>query len=125
MKNEIKQQWVDALRSGEYRQGHLALRDIGVNGNPDSYCCLGVLCDLAEKSGVVNKSADTTGLYYKYGTESEEFQGAYLPESVRKWAGIEENNPKVSHRNIFQTLAGLNDSGYGFKEIATIIEDSL
>lgn len=35
---EIKQKWLDALRSGEYKQGKGRLRD----GN-GAYCCLGVL----------------------------------------------------------------------------------
>lgn len=41
MDADIRQQWVDALRSGKYEQGRRLLRD--ANGN---YCCLGVLCDI-------------------------------------------------------------------------------
>ena len=40
MNPEVKQKWIDALRSGDYEQGSEKLR--GVNG----YCCLGVLCDI-------------------------------------------------------------------------------
>lgn len=39
---ELKEQWVGALRSGLYEQTQEVLRD----GN--SYCCLGVLCDLID-----------------------------------------------------------------------------
>jgi hypothetical protein len=35
---EIKEKWVAALRSGQFKQGRGSLR----NGN--QYCCLGVLC---------------------------------------------------------------------------------
>ena len=37
---ENVKQWVQALRSGEYHQGHGRLK------NADEYCCLGVLCDI-------------------------------------------------------------------------------
>ncbi len=41
LKPEVKQKWVEALRSGRYKQGRRKLR-VG-----DEYCCLGVLCDIA------------------------------------------------------------------------------
>lgn len=40
MKAALKKKWIDALRSGNYKQGHSVLR------NDDHYCCLGVLCDV-------------------------------------------------------------------------------
>lgn len=40
MKKEIKEKWIAALRSGEYKQGRSYLR---IN---KKYCCLGVLCDI-------------------------------------------------------------------------------
>ena len=46
MKPEIKKLWVDALRSGEYKQAREVLR---TNGGT-SFCCLGVLTDLYCKS---------------------------------------------------------------------------
>ena len=41
---KLQQNWVDALRSGNYQQGYnyLSQRD----GSNQKYCCLGVLCDL-------------------------------------------------------------------------------
>jgi hypothetical protein len=42
MKTEIKERWINALRSGEYRQDKTCLRTI--NG----YCCLGVLLDVTK-----------------------------------------------------------------------------
>lgn len=38
MNPELKGKWVEALRSGEYKQGQFTFR------NGDRYCCLGVLC---------------------------------------------------------------------------------
>lgn len=40
MNEEMKAEWLNALRSGNYKQGEQKLRDY------DHYCCLGVLCDL-------------------------------------------------------------------------------
>ena len=48
MHQEVKQQWVTALRSGEYAQGNGHLR------KDDEYCCLGVLCDIAVKAAVTH-----------------------------------------------------------------------
>ncbi len=41
MNPEIKSLWLAALRSGTYSQGRERLR-----GEADSFCCLGVLCDI-------------------------------------------------------------------------------
>lgn len=38
-----KQQWLDALRSGEYQQGRERLRAYEVGDESPRYCCLGVL----------------------------------------------------------------------------------
>lgn len=42
MDSGLKKQWVDALRSGSYRQSTGYLRDDIDNG----FCCLGVLCEI-------------------------------------------------------------------------------
>ena len=48
MNSEVKGQWTTALRSGEYEQGNGVLRTID-----NTYCCLGVLCELAVKANVI------------------------------------------------------------------------
>lgn len=45
MNSDIKKLWIAALLSGEYTQGRKVLR-----GADDTYCCLGVLCDLHRKA---------------------------------------------------------------------------
>ena len=42
MTPELKQKWIEALRSGKYKQGRTVLRNL-----EDQFCCLGVLCDVA------------------------------------------------------------------------------
>lgn len=46
---EIKGQWVAALRSGKYVQGHGLLRLSG--DGFEAFCCLGVLADIVNPSG--------------------------------------------------------------------------
>lgn len=43
---DLAVQWVHALESGEYQQGKGFLHP-----TPDTYCCLGVMCDLADPNG--------------------------------------------------------------------------
>lgn len=40
MHQEIKEEWIEALRSGKYKQATGKLRV------DDSYCCLGLLCEI-------------------------------------------------------------------------------
>lgn len=42
MEASLKAKWIEALRSGKYKQGRLALRT-----RDDHFCCLGVLCDVS------------------------------------------------------------------------------
>lgn len=41
MNGELKAKWLEALRSGRYKQGQGRLRD-----ESNQFCCLGVLCDV-------------------------------------------------------------------------------
>ena len=40
MKQEIAERWVQALRSGKYKQGRRVLKQ------GENFCCLGVLCEV-------------------------------------------------------------------------------
>ena len=122
MRDDIKRRWVDALRSGEYAQGQERLR---VN---DEFCCLGVLCDLAAKDGVVRVEDEIVDgeerrIYY-YGDGKELLSDLFLPASVRIWAGLDDDNPRVLSDDA-SSLASLNDSGYSFLDIAEIIQEQL
>lgn len=55
MNAELKAKWVEALRSGEYRQGEGRLYDNATN----TFCCLGVLCKI---TGMSLLGADREGL---------------------------------------------------------------
>lgn len=106
MNSQIKQAWTEALLSGNYDQTKARLYD-GDNG----FCCLGVLCDLYLKE----KNLEWESKHTIFG------QYEYLPESVMKWAELDNDNPKVNG----EFLSELNDGGKPFSEIAKLIEEHL
>lgn len=102
MKPEIKQKWVEALRSGKYAQGEGSLR------HQDKFCCLGVLCD------VMGADWATRTLN---GEEIEREDESYLREPVLEMAGLNHGTQK--------NLAHMNDSQCPFIQIADLIEKTL
>jgi hypothetical protein len=124
MNKEIKEQWVSALRSGKYKQGNGALRNI-----KDEFCCLGVLCDIVapEKWELNNKT-----LLYGIDNKSKYLETAVLFSEIRELTGVEltcvgeygEFEGSVSYNNIdHDNLVSLNDEGMSFEEIANVIEE--
>jgi hypothetical protein len=107
--------WVDALRSGEYRQASEALT------NGEGYCCLGVACQISGL-GKWEREANETEIHYAIGSDFD--SDAYtLPRSVRRWLGVYTGNPEVDVGNTSEQLAHLNDSGeWNFHQIADAIE---
>lgn len=108
------QMWVDALRSGKYKQGTRILKD--AYGN---YCCLGVACEI---SGLGRWE---TGLGYvvPYGL-GEDYSMSFMPKPVGEWYGL-------GTRDVFLHIGGgeceyvtvLNDvDRFTFEEIAYAIE---
>lgn len=55
MDKKLARKWVDALRSGKYKQGRNSLVKDG------KYCCLGVLCELLP-GGISLHGHDNSGL---------------------------------------------------------------
>lgn len=118
MNKDIKKKWVDALRSGKYVQGYDTLKN-----NSGEYCCLGVLCDLAAKEGVVQEKLLTYGAGSKYYYDGE---GSVLPDSVMDWASLEDIIVRVEYEDAPVSLDDLNDSHrLTFNQIADLIEEQL
>lgn len=112
MNQDIKKKWVDALRSGNYKQGKLKLRN-----RDDEFCCLGVLCDLAAKEGIVKELAECGVFYY-------DGDSLIPPPSVVEWAG---GDLEFLDIDIAAGIEGhyveLNDQdGLTFDQIADLIE---
>jgi len=98
MNPEVKQMWVDALRSGKYAQGFGALEKDG------RFCCLGVLQDLAPSN-------------IKRSTNNED-----ISVHIRDWAGLELIDPIIG----YNYATHWNDKErLSFNEIADLIEEYL
>lgn len=98
---ELKAKWLEALRSGQYKQGQKCLRT-----DDNCYCCLGVLADVMDPSkwsrhdrawhwqAKFQEDSDDGGCWESDRTE-------YLPDAV----AAELNFPK----DVQQTLGNMND----------------
>lgn len=96
---ELKTKWVEALRSGDFKQTRSEFRRERGNGDV-SYCCLGVLCVV----GGVEPKPTACGNW--------DFADTALGKNLegKLWA---------------DQLASLNDSGAAFPEVANFIELNL
>lgn len=124
MNTKIKTKWINALKSGKYRQacGNLRHKSNSTQKKP-SHCCLGVLCDiwLKEKGGKWEYLDDSNPHIAGVLGEVD-----VLPDGVRDWAGLDRNDPLVmTDDDGEQTLSEINDSGVKFNKIANYIEKSL
>lgn len=111
MDKKIKQKWLKALRSGKYKQGKYQLR------REDSFCCLGVLCDIHSKEQGISWEESTSGT-----NEISENSGNFeilLPPKVELWSGLANNDV------LRQLVSKNDDEGASFKEIADIIDTNL
>jgi len=115
MEASLKAKWIEALRSGKYKQGRWALRTRSgkykqgrwaLRTKSDDFCCLGVLCDI---SGV--SKWEENGQCYSY-------DGALclLPPCLRNQLTREAK----------ETLMEMNDySGMSFPHIADWIKTNI
>lgn len=112
--------WVDALRSGKYKQGSGYLRQ------GDKYCCLGVVCELcplveAEASNALsNEDPEYERTVYYY-----DGQMGLLPGAVADWLGL-ESDPILKNRVGDEPLTATNANdteSMSFETIARLIEE--
>jgi len=125
MNQDVKAEWVKALRSGEYKQNceYSVLRTAD-----NTFCCLGVLTDLAVKAGVLPEGEynDLEKRYdYQNSDMPNDVNAAYLPVAVINWADVHISNPIIKPGSNNDTAAGQNDGGTSFSEIADLIEQHL
>lgn len=116
MNKEIKTRWIDALRSGKYKQTQRLLKSIV--GLEEHYCCLGVLCDVLKDDvkGQWRGTIFETPLL-KRGSQR------VLPCEICMLAEVSHvgNYTKDGKKNF---LTDDNDTGKTFEEIANIIEEN-
>jgi hypothetical protein len=127
---KIIKQWVRNLESGLYKQTKDTLCNVAGEGlntgkKNDSFCCLGVLCDMAVRAGVISKAVTDDDGQMLYDGES-----GTLPKSVIQWAGLrtEDGEYETGKTDAYgpntYTLAKLNDRGKSFKHIAKVIKSA-
>jgi hypothetical protein len=127
MRTDIKKRWMDALRSGEYKQGKGCLAR-NCSGEKE-YCCLGVLCDIYMQDHPnetmtweydLDDSTNETKIGSLHGTEF------VLPHKVQEWSGLGEAVPMVDYRYSHYMISELNDShNMNFNKLADLIEEEL
>lgn len=102
----VKARWLEALRSGRYRQGLGALRPSSTR-----FCCLGVLCDILEPEGWRQSS----NMDFKH------LEFNFMPgQSTYGKAGMTGDE-----MGDMDTLSRMNDEGQSFEQIARWIEENL
>ncbi len=105
-----KGKWLIALRSGKYKQGSGRLRS-----RDDTYCCLGVLCDVAIESGWTPHKGERDPSYTMLGAN------AYLPLKFGLHVGISgEREDDITRMN-----DGAGEPVMSFNDIADWIEENL
>lgn len=121
MFQEKAMELVAALRSGSYRQGFKVLRRVD-----NSFCCLGVACDIA-KVTPWHDEPELGSPYYEIGVERK--YGS-MPKLVMNHFGfygssgnVQPSQPPLqTSKGEFSCLADANDAGVPFTEIADLIE---
>jgi hypothetical protein len=107
MDAQIKQKWVEALRSGKYQQGQ------GILKGGNEYCCLGVLCEVMGAtfySGSPVLLSNSQTLKRSSGDE-------LLNRNALQIVGMTERDQDM--------VAKMNDGGKSFANIADHIEEHL
>lgn len=117
-KQEIREEWIAALRSGEYKQIRGRLH------NSSGFCCLGVLADLYLKEQGRNWGGD----YYIIGKDGSYFE-TLLTSEIVTWAGLYDDGGSRVIDGQFspESLAMMNDGAgnlktHSFEDIADLLE---
>lgn len=123
MNPEVKSAWLTALRSGNYVQTRFNLERIDSDGT-SKFCCLGVLCDIAEKENIIDRRVYPDSYNCAvYGPSLPQFafdldfssRTGTLPDEVSYWAKLDTKSEN--------SLVELNDGQrLSFDEIADWIE---
>lgn len=111
MREDVAKRWIEALRSGKYKQGQ---GELNCNNN---FCCLGVLCDLYKDELQIKTRVVECGVITVYDNAT-----TLLPHSVRTFAEMKSTSGRLTKD---LSLVSLNDNGKTFAEIADVIEQNI
>jgi hypothetical protein len=104
-----KKKWIEALRGGKYKQTTRYLRR-----ENNTYCCLGVICDLVAPENWGNVENHRGVLNFTF--QGEVCRDLLPIALMRKLC--------ITHKEV-DILAHLNDGGSLFDDIANHIEENL
>jgi hypothetical protein len=122
MNSTIKERWITALRSGKYQQMRTMLR----GGDANSYCCLGVLCELYREDHDASWEPVTILDESRLGFAVPGTLPALglPPHIVVQWAGLDDDTIEdLAFRN--DGMEHYTDDAHSFAEIASVIERDL
>ncbi|MFC3453979.1 hypothetical protein [Amycolatopsis speibonae] len=115
----VKRIWLDALRSGEFRQARGAMRLSDGFMDP-----LGILCELYRRDQGGNWAPRDDGWVFR-DARNQYAAGGDLTPAILKWAGSRASRCGLAAPGATWAIANLNDSGAPFAEIAELIEENL
>lgn len=126
--------WVEALRSGQYRQGLWELERLG-RGEGSEHCCLGVATRVAMAGGasveaIVLEDDPATRFVSILDAGCSHPTVGHLPKAAAEWFGLPvmsetSTNVEVMYGGKMKRLTDLNDvEKLSFDEIADLIEET-
>jgi hypothetical protein len=135
LRDNIKKEWLAALRTGGYKQGKSRLLSTSVltgGENEDRFCCLGVMCDLEVRRGL----ADWEPQEGFSGSKIRQYSTPYA-DGVRNAIAMTGRPPHnmasewfksgaITYEGVVTQLIKMNDKqGKTFKQIAAWINKNL
>lgn len=112
--------WLEALKSGEYKQGKRFLHRITKSNNESSFCCLGVACDLFKEELNINfqlrLNGHDLGGFYNDG-------GALPPQKIADHLGLNNilGGSSLKDGNL---LTKINDNSNDFNAVIKVLEET-
>ena len=124
MDRKLKQRWLDALRSGRYRQTDSSLKtQFGRIAEPH-YCCLGVLIEIEAPEEFVRDGSGLATLRWELPANADDpnvdddlRSTSYLNRKLMERFDISEADMLAA--------AEMNDNGESFEQIADWIEENV
>jgi hypothetical protein len=110
---KYKKLWLEALRSGEFKQGQKCLRSFS-NGEP-LHCCLGVLVEVVER--------DTKDTVWEYSDWLEDGHPSLQVQEIVGWKDLDAISTCVDLNDVekkdFDFIADYIEQNVPAKEIAS------
>jgi hypothetical protein len=123
MNQEIKERWLEALRSGKFHHCKSVLKRPAYKDNPVRHCVLGVLCELHSRAFPDTDRWDVDNRNIHRPLITYEGLTASLSPSVMEWAGLEDYLPRyVGVRGVEVALSSDNDNSHDYQEAIGAIE---